>query len=376
LTATHECVWSNEGPSRDARQQFRVGDLLELESGQAELEFADGAEVVLAGPARVRIDSAGSCTLELGEAMAELPARAGGFTVHTPTAAIVDLGTSFAVAVDAAGVTEVHVFKGQVAVQPAGDDDEGDAGQMRRLSAGAALQIDDSRMFREIDCEPARFVRRTPNVAHLSAHQGGGLLRSDGGVMLGGSNDGVRRIGASSEANVSLVSVLLFRLPKLDDPSDIDAARLVFAYKSKDGDPDFAVDLYGLGHVPAAAVEPAWFFEGSVDLSSRAGYKTGSAPRQVQRISADVIGPQTRPGRVIVQSPELAEFISSLFRDGAEAGDLAVFRLNATAPTQQIPRITGYNVVHAPAIVGKTQPYEVPTLTIFTGKQAAENFNP
>lgn len=376
LVATHECVWAGDGLTPEVRRRYRVGELLELESGQAEFVFADGAELVLAGPARVRLGSAGSCTLELGQAMAEVPARASGFTIHTPTAAIVDLGTSFAVSVDTIGVTEVHVFQGSVAVQPGGDQDDEAGGAMRQLAAGAALQIDQSRTFRSIDCDPARFVRHTPNVAHLPAHQGGGLLCNDRKVLLGGNNRGVRRIGASSGAGVALASVLLFRLPDIEDAGDIESARLIFAYKSMDGAPDFAVDLYGLGYVPSAAVSPSWFYEGDEDAKSPADYGTGTNTEPVMRLAQDVITPQTRVGRVVTQNQELADFIASLYRDGAAAGDLAVFRLNANTPTQQTARMTGFNIVHGPAVVGHTQHYEIPVLTIFTSKPSFDRDEP
>ncbi len=324
----------------------------------------------------LRFGSAGSCTLELGQVMAEVPARASGFTIHTPTAAVVDLGTNFAVSVDTTGVTEVHVFKGSVAVQPGGEEEDGAAGGMRQLAAGAALQIDQSYTFRTIDCDPARFVRRTPNVAHLLSHQGGGLLRSDGGVMLGGNTQGVRRIGASSEAGVSLASVLLFRLPKIDEPGNVESARLIFAFKSMDGDADFAVDLYGLGYVPSAAVAPSWFYEGKEDGKSPADYGTGTSTESVALLAPDVITRKTSPGRVVTQNQQMTDFIASLYRDGAAAGDLVVFRLNATVPTQQTARMTGFNVVHAPAVAGHTQSYEVPVLTIFTRKPSFDGDDP
>ncbi len=55
LVATHECVWSGDGQPPEVRRRFRVGELLELQSGQAEFVFVDGAELVLAGPARAAL---------------------------------------------------------------------------------------------------------------------------------------------------------------------------------------------------------------------------------------------------------------------------------------------------------------------------------
>ena len=44
--------------------------------------------------------------------------RTAGFTVNTPSARVVDLGTEFAVAVEKTGQSEIHVFVGSVTVQP------------------------------------------------------------------------------------------------------------------------------------------------------------------------------------------------------------------------------------------------------------------
>ena len=56
--------------------------------------------------------------LKRGKLTAKVAGRAKGFTVETPSATLVDLGTEFAADVDRDGNGEVHVFRGEVIVQP------------------------------------------------------------------------------------------------------------------------------------------------------------------------------------------------------------------------------------------------------------------
>lgn len=63
-----------------------------LRSGVVKLSFVDGAQVVVAGPARFTQESGGSLSLERGMLSAVVPPAAAGFTVRTPTARLVDLG--------------------------------------------------------------------------------------------------------------------------------------------------------------------------------------------------------------------------------------------------------------------------------------------
>jgi hypothetical protein len=112
--------WSSGG-------SLRVGSPLpprplKLESGLAEIRFASGASVVLQGPTECVIESPSHVKLGRGRLSANVPAEAVGFSVRTPVAAVVDLGTEFGVHSNEAGGTDVHVFRGQVALgRPSGN---------------------------------------------------------------------------------------------------------------------------------------------------------------------------------------------------------------------------------------------------------------
>ncbi len=95
--------------------------LLQLELGLARLGFANGVSVTLQGPAEFEIVSGEHARLHSGILTAEVPESAIGFRIETPALQVVDLGTSFGVAVDDDGLTDVSVFEGEVEVNPRGE---------------------------------------------------------------------------------------------------------------------------------------------------------------------------------------------------------------------------------------------------------------
>lgn len=87
--------------------------VLELKSGIAEIEFYQGARVLVEGPVELQLVSSGEATCSRGKLSAQVPPQAKGFRINTPKGTIVDLGTEFGLDVSAQNV-EVHVFKGEV----------------------------------------------------------------------------------------------------------------------------------------------------------------------------------------------------------------------------------------------------------------------
>jgi len=87
---------------------------LRLVGGSAQLRFASGAFVTLSGPAEIEVLDGNSLFLRSGRIIPYVPKSARGFTVVSPTGEVIDLGTEFAVSVDADGRTDVHVIAGDV----------------------------------------------------------------------------------------------------------------------------------------------------------------------------------------------------------------------------------------------------------------------
>jgi hypothetical protein len=116
LVNAQNCRWAGTevGPGRD----MRAGKSLSLEQGLAEIEFDQGARIILQGPAAVELLSGCKVRLRHGTLTARVPRRAQGFTVVSPGGRVVDLGTEFGLTVDEGGATTVRVFKGEVEAFP------------------------------------------------------------------------------------------------------------------------------------------------------------------------------------------------------------------------------------------------------------------
>ncbi|MCP4786438.1 MAG: FecR domain-containing protein, partial [Fuerstiella sp.] len=99
-------------------------------SGVVRLQFDDGVEVTLEGPADYELIALGKTRLHTGLLSATVPPGAEGFRVDTPSARVIDLGTAFGIRLDDSGVAEVSVFDGLVDVVPH------DSEETRRLKEG------------------------------------------------------------------------------------------------------------------------------------------------------------------------------------------------------------------------------------------------
>lgn len=127
---------------------------LELECGLAEIRFRSGAAVILQGPAECVLESPSHMTLRRGRLSAKVPVEAIGFTVRTAQATVVDLGTEFGVCSAGAGVTDVHVFRGQVAL---GTQQRNLGRQL--LSEGIAKRVEaDGTLIEDIRSDELAFV--------------------------------------------------------------------------------------------------------------------------------------------------------------------------------------------------------------------------
>lgn len=117
--------------------------VVRLKSGKVELTFFSGARVALEGPCELHLKSDFRATLVHGRLTADVPPQAIGFTIHTPSGQLRDLGTAFAVAVDRTGDADVHVLDGKVEAAPFGARSlvTLTGNQASRLSGGKLLPI-------------------------------------------------------------------------------------------------------------------------------------------------------------------------------------------------------------------------------------------
>ncbi|MBN1589597.1 MAG: FecR domain-containing protein [Pirellulales bacterium] len=163
ITNLHRCVWKEGSTQATVGAKLSTGQTLELKEGLVELAFADGAKVILRGPATFDTINVKRGFLHVGSLVANVPKGAEGFAVATPTAEMIDLGTEFGVSVDAAGVCEAHVFAGQIEVGV--HESEKDApGEFEFLTVGQGTRIEKTEAgavrTETIVSAPRNFVRR------------------------------------------------------------------------------------------------------------------------------------------------------------------------------------------------------------------------
>ena len=99
ITRTIDARWEHGGEYAELAR-LNVGENVSLGSGQMELIFDTGVEVVVIGPAQFQISSAESIYSSRGTISARVGASGVGFTIDTPAARVIDLGTAFGVAIN------------------------------------------------------------------------------------------------------------------------------------------------------------------------------------------------------------------------------------------------------------------------------------
>lgn len=115
LVSSVDADWQDLNPAPGA--SLPIGRY-QLTSGSVDLLFSEGAKVSLGGPAEFELKSVRHLHLENGQMVARISDEALGFIVTSPHSEVIDLGTEFGLAVDQAGMTDVHVIDGLVEVLP------------------------------------------------------------------------------------------------------------------------------------------------------------------------------------------------------------------------------------------------------------------
>ena len=140
LTSAVGVDWAADSELRPSLGESVRAGKLKLDAGLAQLEFRQGAYVVLEGPAEFDLTHANEGHLRVGRLRANVPQVAKGFTVDTPKGKVIDLGTEFGVNVEENGVTEIFVYVGKVLFE--GKDRDAELA-FEELEAGEAVFIDE-----------------------------------------------------------------------------------------------------------------------------------------------------------------------------------------------------------------------------------------
>jgi ferric-dicitrate binding protein FerR (iron transport regulator) len=140
ITALGNARWESAFAGAGILSRCAVGDRLKLRGGSAELTFDAGAQVTVFGPADFEITSATSIRCRRGRVTALVGPRGKGFSIQTPQAKVVDLGTQFGLSISDRGETEVVVFQGSVDLSYGQKATAAEAAA-RRMQQGEALLL-------------------------------------------------------------------------------------------------------------------------------------------------------------------------------------------------------------------------------------------
>ena len=136
ITGMGDCKWAGAAVGS---ARVSLGQKYELASGLMEITYDTGARVILQGPVTYTVESKNGGFMAIGKLTGKVTtASAKGFSVRTPTATVIDLGTEFGVEVTPDGNSAIQVFRGLVSIAPG---PIGRVGQTRRLLAGEAMWV-------------------------------------------------------------------------------------------------------------------------------------------------------------------------------------------------------------------------------------------
>ncbi len=179
---------------------MRAGEY-RLNQGMASVEYATGVQLLIEAPAVFRMVSQELVELSEGRVAAHVPPEGIGFKIDTPSAEVVDFGTDFAVDVGLDRASEVHVFNGEVAVQPR----KGKVDPVRLLTNGATRIGYDSDIPLGIPVDNDRFLRSLdePSIEYSQ------LIRTMNPVLyyrMGVPKDGSRVKDAAGDADGEMIN--------------------------------------------------------------------------------------------------------------------------------------------------------------------------
>jgi hypothetical protein len=118
----------------------KPGDTLKFKSGWVNLFLANGAELLIEGPADVTFISVQNVFARQGKLAARVGPGAIGLRIDTPHAQVTDRGTAFGISVDGESHTSVVVYEGKVDLDVVGSGTT--APPTRRLESGEAISVD------------------------------------------------------------------------------------------------------------------------------------------------------------------------------------------------------------------------------------------
>jgi hypothetical protein len=171
LVVTLEAVRWEPGQAGSLHRGSILGPgRLRLRSGRASLSFFSGVTLTLEGPADVDLVAIDRVFCRRGRLRARVPEGAKGFVVASQGSAVVDLGTEFALNVEADGKARVMVFEGLA--EAALLDATGSPTRTQMVEQSKAFELDPhTGLIAEAVARPEGFVTAPGSAAaHLTLH--------------------------------------------------------------------------------------------------------------------------------------------------------------------------------------------------------------
>jgi hypothetical protein len=170
LSDALDARWASNSLAPRVNDSLNAGRL-SLASGVVELTFNSNAKVAIEGPAEFELTGVNSMVLNSGKIATDVPRRAHGFSVNTPTAHIVDLGTRFGAIIGDDKSSEVDVFQGKIKLNPLSAPDSPADGY--QLTQGMAMVVDQHGAVAAKALSEAAFPQ--PNISTLTRPQNCGF---------------------------------------------------------------------------------------------------------------------------------------------------------------------------------------------------------
>ncbi len=167
LTRAAGVEWDEDSDYRPLPNEPLRAGRLKLNAGLAQIEFVQGANIVLEGPVEFELTGPNGGSLLLGKLRANVPKVAKGFSIDTPRGKVVDLGTEFGLNVEEDGVTEIYVYVGKVLFE--GKDQDAELA-FEELEAGEAVFVDQKGNLTWIDMPSEPFFG-TADLAYRSMEE-------------------------------------------------------------------------------------------------------------------------------------------------------------------------------------------------------------
>lgn len=115
LTRTLDAEFGEKGLRPETGDLLGKGEL-RLDYGVAQIEFYNGARVMLEAPARLELLGQDECFLRKGRLRAVVPPQSGDLFVHTPAITVKGAGAEFGTYITPSGTTEIHNFEGRIRI--------------------------------------------------------------------------------------------------------------------------------------------------------------------------------------------------------------------------------------------------------------------